>query len=379
MKKIAFVIESLNLGGAETSLITLLNSLDFDEYEVDLILFSTENFFINYVPVQVAIKFIELPSLSLFDRLRFKLFRTFNLKNLHNAQILWPIISRKLNVNSAKYDYIHAYNQGFATYYVGIFMTAIVKNAWINIDYQSAGYDINFDIPFYSSFKRIITISDAVDIGFRQELDGINRSVETEIIKLFTDEKLLKKRSQEYKPNELVDNTISIVTVCRLTEQKGLHLAIQSCRKLIDLGYKLNWYVVGEGRLRVDLEKEISKLGLKGHFHLLGIRENPFPYMAACDIYVQTSLFEGWGLTLIEAVLLKKRVVTTNFPTAYNIVDDGYTGLIAEMSASDLTNKIFSILDNVDVQHKLDNGLENRANVDKAESMAIFNRLHIQN
>jgi glycosyltransferase involved in cell wall biosynthesis len=375
IKNIVFIIESLNLGGAETSLVTFLNNIDFSKYKVDLILFVKDNFFIKYVPDEVNIIYINFPNLSLIDRLNYKSKKIFNINKWHNAQILFPIITSKLSTFNKKYDIAHAYNQGFATYYTANFISANKKFAWINIDYQMAKYNINFDIHFYQKFNRVIAISQEVERGFLEEVDKTKTKLHTSIIKLFADDLILKKRSTETLEVQFKPYEINIVTACRLSKQKGLHLAVESCRKLLDKGYKIHWYIVGEGSERSFLEKLILQNKLSNNFTLLGKKINPFPYMNACDIYVQTSLFEGWGLTLIEAVLLNKFVVTTNFPTAYDIVKNNETGLICEMNSDSLVEGIEKFINDKNFKDDVKYNLSIRENIDKDEALAELEKI----
>jgi glycosyltransferase involved in cell wall biosynthesis len=369
MKNIVFVIESLNLGGAETGLVNFLNNLDYSKYNVDLILFTKENFFIDFVPKKVNVIIIKPPKVTVLDRIKYKIFRIFHSNSFHNAQIFWSIVGDKYTFFDKKYDIAHAHNQGFVTYYVAKYINADKKFAWINIDYQMVKYNIQFDYPFYKEYNKVIAISDEVKRGFLEEVKKINGKIDTTIIKLFADETLLMKRIDE-KPAIIFDKSkINIVTTCRLSKQKGLHLAVESCKKLLDKGHLIHWYIVGEGSERKFLENLIAQYNIANHFTLMGKTLNPFPFMNQCDIYVQTSLFEGWGLTLIEAILLKKCVVTTNFPTAYNIVENNKTGLICEMNSDAIVENIEKYLTNISFKESIMTNLKARKNTDKEASL----------
>ncbi len=377
MKNILFVLESLNLGGAETGLVNFLNNLDYNKYNVDLILFTKENFFINYVPKQVNVIILDRPKLTIVDKIKHRIFRYFRSNKYHSAQIFWSIIENKFSVFDKKYDIAHAHNQGFVTYYVSKYINANKKFAWINIDYQMVKYNIQFDYPFYKQYNKVIAISDEVERGFLEEVNKINGKIDTTIIKLFADETLLQKRIEEKPSIQFDKSKINIVTTCRLSKQKGLHLAIESCKKLLDKGHLIHWYVVGEGSERKFLENLIAQYNITNHFTLIGKTLNPFPYMNQCDIYVQTSLFEGWGLTLIEAVLLKKLVVTTNFPTAFNIVENNKTGLICEMNSDSIVENIEKYLTNISFKESVITNLNARKNTDKIESLQNLEAISI--
>lgn len=377
MKSVVFIIESLNLGGAETSLVTFLNNIDYNKYKVDLILFTKENFFINYLPNEVNVIYVDFPKMNILERLEYKFFKIFTGKKLHHAQVLYPLIASKLKVFDKEYDIAHAYNQGFSTYYTSNSIKASKKFAWINIDYQKANYQIQFDYPFYSKYTRVIAISTEVERGFLEEVNKIEGNIDTSIIKLFADDIILNIRASEKQEVDFNLNKINIVTVCRLSKQKGLHLAVESCKKLIEKGYSIHWYVVGEGVERIFLEKLVSKYSIQNHFSLLGKTLNPFPYMRACDIYVQTSLFEGWGLTLIEAILLKKLVVTTNFPTAFDIIKHNETGLICEMNSDEIVRNLEKFINDTSLKERVELNLSNRKNLDMEEALSTLDAISI--
>ena len=303
------------------------------------------------------------PKLSLIDRGLFKLKRFFNFKHYHNAQLFWPIVEKYFKVNEKRYDFAIAYNQGFSTYYTAKFLNADVKYAWLNIDYRKAGYLIDFDVSFYEKFKKVIAVSPEAKSGFIEVLE--NKNIIVDIIKDISDKKNIKERSEEEMQNKFeVGNSIKIVTVGRLAEQKGIPLAIDAC-KILNKKYDVKWYVIGEGVMRPKLENLINEKNLTGSFFLYGAYQNPYPYMKACDIYVQTSLFEGLGLTVIEASYLNKPIVSTNFPTVYGILKDGETGLIAEMNAEDIVKKIERLITDKALRETLVSNLEEQENTDK--------------
>ena len=375
MKNVVFIIESLHLGGAETSLVTFLNNIDHTKYNVDLILFSKDNFFISYLPKEVNVIYIDPPKLSLIERIKYKVLKKLHANKFHTAQTFWPLVEPKFEVFEKEYDIAHAYNQGFTTYYASKFIKATKKFAWINIDYQMVKYNIQFDYPYYSKYDKVVVISNEVERGFLEEVSKVNGKIDTVIIKLFADDIILDKRADEKMSIEFNPNKINIVTTCRLAKQKGLHLAIESCKKLIDKGHPVHWYVVGEGTERAFLEGLISQNGIQDHFTLVGKTINPFPFMKACDIYVQTSLFEGWGLTLIEAVLLKKLVVTTNFPTAYDIVENNKTGLICNMNSDEIVANIEKYINDKDFTKMVEANLLERKNIDKQEALSMLEEI----
>lgn len=132
---------------------------------------------------------------------------------------------------------------------------------------------------------------------------------------------------------------------------------------------------MGEGSERNFLQSKIDRLNLSTEMHLVGADTNPYPYMKACDIYVQTSFFEGLGLTVIEASILQKPIVCTNFPTAFGILKDNETGLIAEMTAESIAENIEGLINDDNLRNQLVKNLSLQENYDKEKSLQQINDL----
>ena len=375
MKKIVFVIESLHLGGAEKSLITLLQHLDYQQYDVSLILFNTGGLFLNQVPSEVHIIQKSTPQLSILSRLYYRISRKLKRATYHNAQLFWPLIKKEFVLETINYDVGIAYNQGLVSYYVADFIKATKKYAWLNTDYKKAGYNIHFDYPFYEKFDKIIAVSTEAKSSLANELQKVQKEVPIVIIKDITDKKRVTDLGNKKQEVSFASNKLNIVTIGRLAKPKGLDLAIASCKILIDKGYAVNWYVVGEGGEREYLENLIKGNQLSATFFLLGATENPYTYMKNCDIYVQTSLFEGLGLTVIEASYLNKPIVATNFETIYGIIQDEETGLITQMNPESIASKIERLMLDESLRTTFSNNLAKLENKDKEESLQKIKEL----
>lgn len=366
------MIESLHLGGAEKCLLSLLQNIDYSRYKVDLILFKKDGLFEKFLPKEVQIIRKNFPSFSFLDRVRFKLMRILYKNKYHSAQLLWKIIADRFVQDSNQYDCAIAYNQGFATYYTSKYISAGKKYSWLNINYQKAGYNLDFDFSIYEKFEKVIAVSPEVKSILDKVLEKSNKYLTTEVILDIVDKDLIVKQSFEEAEHKFDLECTNIVTVGRLAKQKGLHLAIRSCKKILDKGYKIKWYVVGEGSERVFLEKLVKQNNLQDDFILLGATDNPYPYIKEATIFVQTSLFEGLGTTVIEASLLNKPIVCTNFPSVYGILKDKETGLIAEMNSDSITEKIELLIQDAYLKNKLVHNLGLQENKNKETTLEQF-------
>jgi len=152
----------------------------------------------------------------------------------------------------------------------------------------------------------------------------------------------------------LQDSRFKILTVARLSHAKGIDNAIRALKLLKDRGYhNIAWYVVGYGGDEAMIRKLIEENELKDSFILLGKHINPYPFMKACDLYVQPSRYEGKAVTVREAQILAKPILITNYPTAPSQIDNGVDGLICEKSIEGIADGIEILYKNEELRIKL--------------------------
>ncbi|WKB80787.1 glycosyltransferase [Cellulophaga lytica] len=378
-KSILFIIESLHCGGAEKSLVTLLNNIDLIKYNVDLLILKKGGEFEKFVPKEIEVNTIKIKESNLLSKFFFKM-KFFILrkthKDVHNAQLFWKAYSNQFINQKKEYDLAIGYNQGFSTYYTIEKVQAKSKLSWLNTDYKKAGYVISEDINYYKKLNKVICVSEENEASFLSELKTINNKIKTVVIKDITDKKVIQKLSLENISENISNSSFtSIITVGRLAKAKGYELAIEACSILIKNGVNVKWFVIGEGPERINLEKLIVTYKLEEHFILLGFKENPYPYIKAADIYVQTSLFEGLGLSVIEASFLNKPIVATNFPSVYNIIENKKTGLITDMTPSAISAAVKLYINDDEFKTTIVNNLSSLENTDKEKSLEKINNL----
>lgn len=352
-KQVLFVIDSLRCGGAEKSLVSLLPLLDYDRLDVDLLIVHRGGVFERYLPPNVRI--IPLPVatgwrffLQQLCRLRLTiLLRIGRLvrKKWHSAELHWRVMGAAFAPMETRYDVAVAYHQGFPTYYTACKVTAAKKYAWINVDLLNAGYAEKFNRSFYDRFDAIAVVSETL----RNLLEKTFYADQAKLCTVYDILNLNLIRQLAREPNfadHLPADVLRIATVGRLSVEKNHALALATAKILKENSLNFRWYFVGDGPERSNIERLVDIYGLHEHVVMLGMQPNPYPYMAGCDIYVQTSRFEGFCLTLREARILNKPVVTTNFSVAVDQIQDGENGLIAEMTAESLAEKILLLARN---------------------------------
>ena len=124
-----------------------------------------------------------------------------------------------------------------------------------------------------------------------------------------------------------------------------MDLAAEACAKLIEDGMTdLQWWIVGGGPAEGELREQVRGLGIEEHFHLLGMQDNPYPYIRQADLYVQPSRFEGHSVTIMEARLLAKPILATR-AAAHEQIKDGVTGMLCKTEAEDIAQCIRKLHD----------------------------------
>ena len=178
--------------------------------------------------------------------------------------------------------------------------------------------------------------------------------------------------ADESNPYVNIRDRVIIVTVGRIVEQKGYDIAVEAARILRDSNIDFQWFFVGDGVSRNEIEKLISEYHLVDKIILTGAKDNPYVYMKNADIYVQTSRFEGYCLTLGEARILNKPIVSTNFDVVYNQLKNGENGLIVEMSGNAVAEGIQLLINNPSLCNSLVNSLTNEKKGNVEEIKKIF-------
>lgn len=358
-KQVLFVVDSLTCGGAEKSLVSLLPLLDYRKIEVDLLIVSRGGVFEQYLHPPVRV--IALPEATdtgkylqqlcrLILGVRSRLFRMFGLQR-HDAEFYWTVMKYAVVPLKRYYDTAVAWHQGFPTYYVAAKVDAAKKFAWVNVDLQKAGYSESFNKSYYNRFDRIAAVSETL----RRMLEGIYVDKEKlyTVYDILNPELIRQMATVGCVDDNTTAGTLRIVTVGRMTTQKNYRLAVETAKRLKDIGLKFRWYFVGDGFERVTVERLVADYGLNDYVFLLGMQPNPYPYMANCDIYVQTSAFEGFCLTLREARILHKPVVSTDFSVVHDQIRDGENGLITKMTPESVAEKILLLARDPALREKL--------------------------
>lgn len=372
-KNLLFVMNNLSCGGAEKALISLLETIDYSKFNVDLFLFKHEGLFFSKIPKQVNLlkepyeyKYYDMPikraiiSCIKKGRLNIALSRLkagFIFKTEQNRvrceQRVWKYICNSLKSINKKYDVAIGYLEKTPIYFCVDKVNAKKKIGFIHNDYDKLGMDPEIDQKYFDKLDNIVTVSEECASVLKQRFPVYKDKVE--VMYNIVSPKVINKMSSNHF--NIKYRGVNLVSLGRLHQQKGFELAIEACKNLIDSGYKIKWHVIGEGEERTKLEKLIKANRLEENFILLGLKENPYPYIKNADIYVHPSRFEGKSIAIDEAKILNKPIVVTNFTTVKDQIKDQETGLIVDMTSSSIAEGIKKLFDDDHLRGKLTNNL----------------------
>ena len=378
-KNLLFVIPSLSAGGGEKSLVNLLSQIDYQQYNVDLFLFNHEGLFMEFLPEQVNVlplpkkyELFSLPFLKSIIKLTINgdfyvaISRIlFTLKNRlvsdvsKREQYTWKYLSNSLERLEKHYDAAIGFLEKTSTYFCVEKVDAKKKIGWVHIDYDKLGMDPEFDTPYFEQLSSIVTVSEECANIFKNRFPDQKDKIG--VMYNVVSPNMIKNMA-EFGSDDVFQkekNETVLLTIGRLHHQKGLEMAIESCRELINGGYKVKWYVIGEGNEREKLTNMIKEHRLEEYFYLIGLKSNPYPYLKQADIYVQPSRFEGKSIALDEAKILNKPIVVTNYSTARDQINDGVDGLVVEMNSGAVAEGIKKLMDDKNLQQTLINNLFN--------------------
>ena len=391
-KKILFMLINMNIGGTEKSLLNLLNELPKDKYDITVLLLEEYGGYLNDIPDNVTIKYLEKyseikdfvnsPPLLLGKNI----IKNGNLKKGFNV-IFFQVLSKIFKDRSIYFKYILQHNKvieeydvaiafagpmDFITYYVINKIKAKKKIQWVHFDVEKIGINVNFCRKIYYKFDNIFVVSPDAKYKLVKLIPQIDKK--TQVLENIVSSKTIKKLALQGETFPDDFDGIRILTVGRISKEKGQHMTIPVMAKLKEEGYNVRWYCIGEGSNLENCKEIVKKYKLEDEYIFLGVNKNPYTMMKDCDIYVQPSIHEGFCITLAEARCFDVPIVTTNFVNADRHVKHEETGLIADINEESIYCNIKRLLDDDKLRKKIQGNLlysnpDNQSEIKKLEDI----------
>ena len=389
-KKILFVIGNLHAGGAQKSLVSLLNSMPLDKYEVYYQTTLDNAFFLSHMPKACKLKPYP-PMLSAIGKgsIR-KLLRNFDIlgliakihmviatrllfkkSGLQIIQFFWNVGKKWVPQDPVHYDVAIGYLEGLCNYYVIDKTIADTKILWMHNYYHKLNCNPDFDKLYFDQADYICTMSQICKDDLISAIPSLKDKIH--VIENISSIRLIdKQKKQKDSDSYFQDKRFKIISVGRLAKQKGYDLAINAAKILKSKGINFCWYVIGDGNLRKDLEEQVLKNGIQDCFILMGLRTNPYPYIQDANVYCMPSRFEGKSIALDEAIILCKPIVVTNFPSVYDSIKNNQNGVIVDMTAFAIAEGILQLYHNPSIRNALTAYLSSHRNSNEQKVLSNF-------
>lgn len=390
-KKVLFMVINMNIGGTEKALLNMINEMPRDQYDITVLMLEKYGGFLELIPEWVNMQYfngykdikgtLNNPPIQIIKEAvkSKKLLHAFFLFVLNllsqftkERSALFQYLLRNYPIDPAEYDVAVAYAgpMDFISYFVIEKIKAKKKIQWIHFDITKIGFNIKFVNKYYKKFDKIFAVSKMGKEQLESKLPRLKEKINY-IYNILSTKEINELANKELGFKDSF-NGLRILTVGRLSREKGQDLCIPVLSKLINEGYNLKWYCVGEGSARSEYENLIQFHGLEDKFILLGANQNPYPFFKECDIYVQPSRHEGFCITLAEARCFNKPIITTNFNGAADQICNEHNGLIVDSTEYELYKAIQRFIDDKALLRRVQRNLEgeykdNRVEINKLE------------
>lgn len=285
-------------------------------------------------------------------------------------KILWRVISDGSPRFEETYDLAVAYLEGGSTYYVADHVKAKKKAAFIHIDYENSGYTRGMDRNCFDKMDRIFTVSDEVKKHFLNVYPKYQDKVKV-FHNIINQDEIRRKAEEETGFEDHFDG-VRLLTVGRLTYQKAYDIAIDAMKLIKDRGYKVRWYILGEGSERPALEKKVKELGLEKEFLMPGAVSNPFPYYKQADIYVHATRFEGKSIAIQEAQTLGCAIIASDCNGNREQIVQEKDGLLCLLEPESIAEAVISLVKDRDKRIRLGNAAKEKDIVHKGEIQLLL-------
>lgn len=380
-KKLLIVAHHLTIGGVQKSLISALKAIDYEKFDVTLYLRKNRTDLISFIDERVNIvinddkhHYYRKPYAVFLQALM----AAFNVlgkkKNSEktNKKLSDYVIKNQMEYEknkffkSEKYDIAIAYVHGYAALF-----TATAVNADKKFMFHHASVDELHDVheKTVHKFDKIVAIHNEQKELIKQWYPQIADRIT--VVENYCDKALIEEQSKEVTVEKPENKTV-LCSCGRFSKVKGFDLAVEAARILKEKNISFFWYFVGDGPERQNIENLIESYGLQNEIRITGMQKNPYPYMNACDIYIQPSYEESLGLTILEAHRLCKPVIATKTMGGLKIIQNYINGVLCDITAQSIADMVGKLIED---EIAFENIKSNLKGIDYSEE---FNRYKTQ-
>ena len=353
----------LELGGAERALLGLLNAIDTDKVDVDLFLNQHTGSFLPLIPSKIHL-IPEIPAYSAIERPIKKILKEGHWliafgRFIGRIRYKWYLkkIGKSKDGSATQYAFdgvipflpslknLGHYDLAISfldpPHIVQDKVDAAIKVEWIHADWSTVDVNVKLVAPRWNRNDYIVSISEGVTDRFLNRFPQFKDKI-IEIRNILSPAFIRAQAAKQGELTGLIQEGVILCSVGRIVYAKNFDSIPFIAQLLKKKGLVFHWYVIGPGN-REYIDKCIDTQEVKDCVHVIGGKSNPYPWMKACDIYVQPSRYEANSVTVREAQILGKPVIITNYPTAKGQIMDGIDGIVCGMENDSISEAIFSL------------------------------------
>lgn len=374
-KKCIFIaIHYLEIGGAEISLIGLLNAIDYSRYEVDLFVYSHQGELMKLIPKEVNL----LPEISKYAQIEQPMISVLKrgyvdvvLARLW-AKVRFAAYARRVKPKdgSAVFQYVaNAVTPCLPSlHHLGMYNLAISfltphnivlekvqarkKIAWIHTDYSRIDVNAALELPVWNGYDYIASISPDVSRTFLSVFPSLQGKL-VEIANILSPAFVRNRAEEQVDLSVFGDEAVKLLSIGRFTYPKNFDNVPDILRRIREHGIDARWYLIGYGGDESLIRQRIREAGMENYVVIIGKKANPYPYIQACDLYIQPSRYEGNSVTVREAQMLCKPVVVADYPTAASQIQNEKDGVIVPLENAACAEGIVRVIQDAELQSRL--------------------------
>lgn len=369
-KQILIILPSLQQGGLFRSLKEAFDVVDLAEHKITVYVYSHNNPCLGRLPEQIRIiadtdhtHYHRRPkALLLHLRILFSKILNDKDKTIYLEEQLHSFVHEKKAEYPAKHyfsdgvDVVISYAMGLCTE-----MAVNIKADKKYLFFHSSNPGFHSDIAkkCFDHFDNIIAVGKNVQNMLIEAYPKYRDKIA--LIRNYLDAGNIRWLSDAYKVDtDLYNKKYVLTSVIRIDKEKGADLLVSAASMLKQNGISFIWFIVGDGSCRNDIEQYIIENSLNDDVVITGYKDNPYPYIKCCDIFVHPAYEESFGLAILEALALGKAVVSTDTMGAREVLDDGNNGLLVSIDPKSISEGVLELINSPDLKEEFEKSYTNK-------------------
>ena len=360
--KLLFVISNLEIGGTRRSLLNLLSYMSNYSVDLDLLVFSPYGAYKNSVPSNVNVikgnllmqgHFSEKKTLKGQTKLlAYRAVGSIGAKIIGQDDFWDAVLKRFAKQKIRKdYDAVIGFQEGFSDFFT-TFTDIEPRLIWIHNDYNNIPTYRTRNENAYLNINRIFFVAETARKSFATAFPTLESRMGV-IKNVVPIDDIKRKAAEEVDDEYYQKGKINLISVGRIEKQKAFHRIVEILNRLGEKRNQINWIIIGDGSQKNEIQNMLLQNNYQNIVRFIGTKSNPYPYMAKADMFVLTSEYESQPMVIMESLITGTPVISTNFESAYELLEGKNYGIVCENTAEGISNELLRIIENPQISLNL--------------------------